>query len=110
MIFRSADEADAVQAADFLGKKQGGETFVGFKCGKAQRQLLRNRGTQNQTHKLRNLRDHECVLVHCERGFRRVTLPPLEADGTVSKWFQLLEKIVLNEPVAGLWRFFTKQI
>jgi hypothetical protein len=22
-------------------------------------------------HKLRELRDHECVLVHCERGFHR---------------------------------------
>ena len=29
----------------------------------------------------------ESVLVHCERGFRRVTLPSLEADGTVAKWF-----------------------
>jgi hypothetical protein len=38
-------------------------------------------------HKLRNLRDHECVLVHCERGFRRVTLPPLESDSSVAKWF-----------------------
>jgi hypothetical protein len=33
-------------------------------------------------HKLRNLRDHECVLVHCERGFRRVTLPPSNRMGT----------------------------
>ena len=39
-------------------------------------------------HKLRNLRDHECVLVHCEKGFRRVTLAPLEAGGRVSPWFK----------------------
>lgn len=38
-------------------------------------------------HKLRGLRDHECVLVHCERAFRRVKLPPLEAHGTVAKWY-----------------------
>ena len=38
-------------------------------------------------HKLRKLRDHERVLVHCEKGFRRITLPPLEPDGTISKWF-----------------------
>ena len=38
-------------------------------------------------HKLGNLRDHECVLAHCERGFRRVTLQPLEPDGVVAKWF-----------------------
>ena len=39
-------------------------------------------------HLLRSLRDHECVLVHCEKEFRRVTLPPLESDGSVSKWFR----------------------
>lgn len=38
-------------------------------------------------HILRNLRDHECVLVHCERGYRRITLPPLEPDGSISPWF-----------------------
>jgi len=38
-------------------------------------------------HKLRNLRDHECVLVHCENRFKKVLLPPLEADGKVSPWF-----------------------
>src|SRR6185369_6042817 len=39
-------------------------------------------------HKLRNLRDHECVIVHCERGFKKVVLPPLEPDGTVASWFR----------------------
>jgi hypothetical protein len=33
------------------------------------------------------LRKHECILVHAEAGYRKVTLPPLEADGTVSKWY-----------------------
>lgn len=39
-------------------------------------------------HKLRNLRDHECVLVHCERGFKKAVLSPLEPEGTVSPWFR----------------------
>jgi hypothetical protein len=34
------------------------------------------------------------VLVHCERGFRRTTLPPLEPDGKVSKWFSWWRRIV----------------
>ena len=45
-------------------------------------------------HKLRTLRDHECVAVHCERGFLRVTLPPLEFDGTVSPWFSQWKRSV----------------
>jgi hypothetical protein len=43
---------------------------------------------------LRNLRDHECVLVHCEKGFRRLTLPPLAAIGEVAKWFSLWRQVM----------------
>ena len=43
---------------------------------------------------IRNLRDHECVLVHCERGYRRVTLPPLESDGMVAKWFSRWKRLI----------------
>ena len=95
LIFRAADEADAVQAADFIGKKRVVKRSWGF-----QRRSRRNVNYSEteehkiKPHKLRNLRDHECVLVHCERGFRRVTLPPLEADGGVSKWFSRWKQFV----------------
>ncbi len=49
MIFRSADEADAVQAADFIGKKRVVKTLMGLQRWETQRELQRNRGTQNQT-------------------------------------------------------------
>jgi hypothetical protein len=87
MIFRSADEGDAVQAADFLGKKQIVKRSWGSSAGKRSVNFSETEEHKIKPHKLRNLRDHECVLVHCERGFRRVTLPPLEADGSVAKWF-----------------------
>jgi hypothetical protein len=44
-------------------------------------------------YQLRNLHDHECVLVHCEKGFRRMTLPPLEANGQIAKWFSFWRKL-----------------
>ncbi len=87
MIFRAADEADAVQAADFLGKKRVVKRSWGFSAGKRNVNYSETEEHKIKPHKLRNLRDHECVLVHCERGFRRVTLPPLEPDGVVAKWF-----------------------
>ena len=83
----SADEADAVQAADFLGKKRIVKRSWGHSAGKSNVSYSETEEYKIKPHKLRNLRDHECVLVHCERGFRRVTLPPLEADGSVAKWF-----------------------
>jgi hypothetical protein len=87
LIFRSADEADAVQAADFIGKKRVVKRSWGFSAGRRNVNYSETEEHKIKPHKLRNLRDHECVLVHCERGFRQVTLPPLEADGSVSKWF-----------------------
>ena len=42
-----------------------------------------------------NLRDHECVLVHCEKGFQRLTLPPLEANGKTSEWFPLWRQLTV---------------
>jgi Type IV secretion-system coupling protein DNA-binding domain len=93
MIFRSADEADAIQAADFLGKKQVVKRSWGSSAGKRSVNYSETEEHKIKPHNLRNLRDHECVLVHCEKGFRRVTLPPLEASGEVAKWFAWWEKL-----------------
>jgi hypothetical protein len=87
MIFRSADEADAVQSADFLGKKRVFKRSWGSSAGKRTINYSEAEEHKIKPYELRTLRDHECVLVHCERGFRRVTLPPLEPNGNVPKWF-----------------------
>jgi hypothetical protein len=93
MIFRSADEADAVQSADFIGKKRVVKRSWGVSAGKRSTNYSENEEHKIKPYKLRNLRDHECVLVHCERGFRQITLPPLEPDGSVSKWFPWWRKM-----------------
>ncbi len=87
LIFRSADEADAVQAADFLGKKRVIKRSWGYSAGKRNVNYSETEEHKLKPHQLRNLRDHECVIVHCERGFRKVKLPPLEPDGAIAKWF-----------------------
>ena len=93
LIFRAADEADAVQAADFIGKKRVVKRSWGFSAGRRNVNYSEIEEHKIKPHKLRNLRDHECVLVHCERGFRRVTLPPVEPDGKVAKWFPWWRRI-----------------
>jgi hypothetical protein len=77
----------AVQAADFLGKKRVIKASWGLSAGKRNMNYHETEGHKIKPHKLRNLRDHECVLGHCEQGFRRGTLPPLEPDGSIAKWF-----------------------
>ncbi len=94
MIFRSADEADAVQAADFLGKKRVIKRSWGSSAGKRNVNYSETEEHKIKSYKLRKLRDHECVLVHCEKGFYCVTLPPLESDGSVSKWFSWWRKLL----------------
>ncbi len=94
MIFRSADEADAVQAADFLGKKRIVKRSWGHSAGKSNVNYSETEEHKIKAYQLRKLRDHECVLVHCERGFRRVTLPPMEPDGTIAKWFPWWRQLI----------------
>jgi len=93
MIFRSADEADAVQAADFLGKKRVIKRSWGSSAGKRNVNYNETEEHKIKPYQLRTLRDHECVLVHCEKGYRRLTLPPLEANGQIARWFPLWRKL-----------------
>lgn len=86
LIFRSADEADALQSADFLGKKRVVKRSWGFSGGKRNVNYAESEEHRLKPHILRTLRDHECVLVHAERGYRRRGLPPLDAEGKVPDW------------------------
>ena len=88
LIFRAADEADAVQAADFLGKKRVIKRSWGYSAGRRNVNYSETEEHKIKPHQLRNLRDHQCVLVHCEKGFKKVLLPPVESDGKVSPWFK----------------------
>ena len=94
MIFRCADEADALQSADFLGKKRIVKRSWGFSAGRRNVNYSETEEHKLKPYQLRTLRDHECVLIHCEHGFRRVTLPPLEADGRIAKWFPWWRKLL----------------
>jgi type IV secretory pathway TraG/TraD family ATPase VirD4 len=71
LIFRAADEADAVQAADFLGKKRVIKRSWGYSAGRRSVNYNDIEEHKIKPHKLRNLRDHDCVLVHFEQGFRQ---------------------------------------
>ena len=88
LIFRSADEADAVQSADFLGKRRIIKRSWGFSGGKRSVNFSETEEHRLKPHRLRTLRDHECVIVHCARGFRQRVLPPLDPLGRVPEWFR----------------------
>jgi len=80
LIFRAADEPDAVQAADFIGKKRI-VNAPGDSALASATSTTPNRGTQNQTAQTRNLRDHRvrpCPL--------RTRLPPSYTTASRIGW------------------------
>lgn len=88
MIFKAADEQGAVESADFLGQKTVRKRSWGFSGGMMTRTYFEQEEHKIKPHQLRGLPKHTCVLVHCEKGFKRVVLAPIEPDGKVSPWFR----------------------
>ena len=87
MIFKAADEAGAVESADFLGQRKVRQKTSGFSGGMATRSYTNVEEHKIKPYELRNLRKHHCVLVHCEKGHHKTILPPLDADGKIPGWF-----------------------
>ncbi|MGH7977268.1 MAG: type IV secretory system conjugative DNA transfer family protein [Limisphaerales bacterium] len=94
MIFKAADEDGAVESANFLGQQQVTKRSWGYSSGLRNRNYHKQDEHKIKPYELRNLQKHQCVLVHCERGFEKTTLPPIEPDGKISEWFPWWRRIL----------------
>ncbi len=88
LIFKAADEEGAIESADFLGKRKMIKKSWGYSAGKRSSNYSEHDEHKIKPHVLRNFPKHTAVIVHCERGYRRKLLPPIDADGRVCAWFQ----------------------
>ena len=88
MIFKAADEEGALDSADFLGKREVWKRSYGMSAGRSSYNRSKVEEHRFKTHELRAMKNHECVLVHCQEGPRKCVLPPLEPNGQISKWFR----------------------
>jgi hypothetical protein len=88
LIFKAADEEGALESADFIGKTRVIKKSWGYSGGKMSRNFSEQDEHKVKPHLLRTLPKHTAVIVHCERGHRKALLPPLEPDGSVSRWFR----------------------
>jgi type IV secretory pathway TraG/TraD family ATPase VirD4 len=95
IIFKAADEAGAVESANFLGQRKARQKTFGNSGGMVSRSYTNIEEHKIKPYELRHLRKHQCVLVHCEKGFHKTILPPLEPDGKISKWFPWWKTICL---------------
>jgi len=89
LIFKAADEEGAVESADFIGKAKVIKKSWGYAGGKMSRNFSEQEEHKIKPHILRNMPKHAAVVVHCERGYRRKLLPPIESDGRVCAWFRI---------------------
>ncbi|HOB98273.1 MAG TPA: type IV secretion system DNA-binding domain-containing protein [Verrucomicrobiota bacterium] len=88
LIFTAADEDDARASADFLGKKKVRKRSSTYANGRRSETWTEDEVYRIPPHELRKLRKHQCVIVHADKGFRKRVLPPLEPNGSVSRWFR----------------------
>jgi type IV secretory pathway TraG/TraD family ATPase VirD4 len=86
LIFTSADEDDAKASAEFIGKKTVKSKSWTWSNGRRSETQSETDDYRIKPHQLRKLRKHQCVVVHADGRFRKWTLPPLEADGSVARW------------------------
>lgn len=87
LIFQAATEADAQDAADFVGKRLRRKMTRTVGRGGRSTSYVEDEVHRMKPHLFRLLKNHQCVLVHADKRFRKRTLPPLEPDGSVSPWF-----------------------
>src|SRR6266496_4117859 len=88
LIFKAADEEGAIESADFLGKKRVIKKSWGYHSGRMSRNYSEQEEHKIKPHFLRSLEKHECVIVHCECGYRRKVLSPIEPNGKACSWFR----------------------
>jgi hypothetical protein len=94
LIFKAADEAGAMDSADFLGKRKIQQKTFGFSGGVSTRSYTPIEEHKIKPFELRHLKKHQCVVIHCEKGFRKTIMPPLEADGRIPAWFPWWKRII----------------
>lgn len=87
LVFRAADEDDALESANFLGKKRVLKRTWGLSAGKRTTHYSETEEHRMKPHELRSLPKHTCIVAHAERGFRRRVLPPIEPNGRVCSWY-----------------------
>jgi hypothetical protein len=88
ITFKCADEDSARIAADTIGKRTIKKRTYGWSAGRRTTSWTDDEKYFIEPHRLRRMRKFQAVVQHCEKGFRRVTLPPRDGMGKVASWFR----------------------
>lgn len=92
VIFKAADEESAKTAADCVGKREVWRKSHGVSGGKRSFNKHKEDRYIIQPYEFRKLRKFECVVQHCEQGWKKLTLPPIGLNGHVCNWWASAKK------------------
>lgn len=87
-----ADENNAKLVADIIGKKELIKKSRGFSGGK---QSFNYQPVDEHIIKpyiLRAMKKFQCVMIHCEQGYKKFTLPPIGPDGKIPTYFRKIKR------------------
>jgi hypothetical protein len=87
-----ADENNSKLIADQIGKKEKTKKSHGFSGGKRSVNYQKQDEHIIKPHILRGMKKFECVLIHCERGFRKLTLKPITPEGKVPDYYSKIKR------------------
>jgi hypothetical protein len=87
-----ADENNSKLIADQIGKKEMQKKSHGFSGGKRSVNYQKVDEHKIKPHILRAMKKFECVLIHCERGFKKLTLKPISPSGKIPEYYSKIKR------------------
>jgi hypothetical protein len=93
IIFKAADKACAEGSADFIGKRMHWKKS--YTRGKGGRSTTRSREEEYlvKPFELMSLPKFTAIIKHCEKGFRKTTIHPIDPEGNTPAWYPLRRRI-----------------
>ena len=89
IIFKAADKTCAEGSADFVGRRMHWKKS--YTRGRGNTSTTRSREEEYfvKPYELMSLPKFTAVIKHCEKGFRKSKIHPVDADGKTPEWYSL---------------------
>jgi TraM recognition site of TraD and TraG len=94
IIFKAADKSCAEGSADFIGKRMHWKKS--YTRGKGGRSTTRSREEEYlvKPFELMSLPKFTAIIKHCEKGFRKTTIHPVDPEGKTPAWYPFWKRFL----------------
>ena len=87
ITFKAADDESARIAAETLGKRETKKYTKSYGKGSQSKSVSTEEKYHLEPHEFRNLKKFEAVVHHCEKGWKKGKIKPLDSNGKTPKWY-----------------------